>query len=492
MASLSTLIRIARRPVRLHNPMSRSQKIGLAVAGTVALATTGYYALREKPRAKRGALPSNAAKQTPDGMRCDMGPRYPGFMPEGDVCGPGPTTPPGIYVHSGCTDFAFVPGDGSEQTDLLEEMLAAAAASGANTDPTHLATELLKHAWPECSWPPAASAPQRIVQLYMALGFILGRQLWNLGGTPLDATTPDEVDEAVAGRLAELGLEVFQPELVPELELPDLDERPAVAGFDTNEPPPEGGEGPGLIEPGPKQGQIVPDGGLPMPGGKPPPANCELTPYTTHSQKSMTPLGWWQRYYYDVSLMTPFAPCDEYELVVGVCIKTPPGATYGLFDNVFVPGVIADEKYYKNVKYQYTKNAAKDYSDLRLAQIRKYALFTKLKVEGDKTIVENDNKFVELYPAIDPCPDAVDNGTNSTFDIIAHNAAGETAEVFWNPRMSLRLVAEGKTVVLRVWYSGLPFFELQNGGPYGGTAVASLNKKTGYIINVKVWAKGKA
>lgn len=161
--------------------------------------------------------------QMPDEEPC--GPDYPGFEYDGEGCVPGPDTPAGVYVGEGCSDFVFVEGDEGPQLDYLEAVItdqadATSEAAAPSADPTKLATDFFAEFWGECSWPPDPDGPVRIVHLYQAMVYVIGREIVAAGGRVVGTSDPDTVDEQIAERLSELGFFEFDPTVVPEVPLP--------------------------------------------------------------------------------------------------------------------------------------------------------------------------------------------------------------------------------------------------------------------------------
>lgn len=220
---------MARRTTRRRRNPTPLQWTLIGV-GTVALGTGTYFvvqAVKDRRRAKMLAkLPKPPQESVGDPTpRC--GAEYPGFVFDGSGCVPGPKTPAGIYVAEMCSDFVFVQGDSGPQLDYLESLVDAAAESSADpvsksADPTHLATRFLDQFWGDCSWPPSPEASDRIIQLYEGIVYTIGREIIGAHGRVLGTTDPDLVDEQIAERLAELGFPEFQPDLVPEIELPAI------------------------------------------------------------------------------------------------------------------------------------------------------------------------------------------------------------------------------------------------------------------------------
>ena len=206
---------------------------GLIGVGSVALGGGGYaiYRLVSKRRRRRDLLsrlpPPPGLPAEPEGQApSPCGPEYPWFVFDGEGCVPSDATPAGIYVGEGCTDFVFVAGDVGPQLDYLGEVVsmqadASSKPAGPSADPTALAVTFFQMFWGDCAWPPPPRGPQRIVQLYQAIVFVIGREIIAAGGRVFGTSDPDLVDEQIADRLQQLGYFDFDPEIVSEIELPD-------------------------------------------------------------------------------------------------------------------------------------------------------------------------------------------------------------------------------------------------------------------------------
>lgn len=214
---------MARRRARRRNPSAL--QLTLIGLGVVSAAGVGYgvFELVRRQKAKFSTLPP-PPEATPLPSGC--GRQYPGFVFDGSACVPGPTTPAGIYVNESCTDFTFVRGDTGSQPDLIEQIVVGAATSTADpeapsADPTKLASSFLAATWPSCSWPPKGTATPRIQQLYVAMVFVIGREILIAGGRVLGTTSPDILDEQITELLEAMGLPEYDPDVVPEIDLPD-------------------------------------------------------------------------------------------------------------------------------------------------------------------------------------------------------------------------------------------------------------------------------
>ncbi len=224
---------MARRRKRKRNLTPKQWAwIGGGVILSAAAGTALYYGVI-KPRRKKKAIqdlprpPLEGARPPPfkRPQEPECGRDYPGFVFDGEGCVPGPETPAGIYVGEQCSDFVFVDGDEGPQLDYLEEVIDEAAESSADptarsADPTKMATDFFAEFWGECRWPPAPDASERIVHLYQALVYVIGREIIRADGRVLGTSDAADVDEQIADRLSELGLPDFDPTVVPEIKLP--------------------------------------------------------------------------------------------------------------------------------------------------------------------------------------------------------------------------------------------------------------------------------
>lgn len=213
---------------REENPTRNQWIAGAVILGALGI---GTYAVLEarKPSHKLPPMPPEGS--IGPGQPCDLGEAYPGFIYDGVECLPTADTPPGIYIIDDCNDFIYVPGDDGPQPDYLEARISQAAAGsatgihgvtpGAGFDPTIIVTQYLHKFWPECPWPPAPDAAERIVQLYMVLTVLVGRTIVLHGGKVLGHADFDGADEAIGDRLVAMGFAEFKPEVVSEIHLPE-------------------------------------------------------------------------------------------------------------------------------------------------------------------------------------------------------------------------------------------------------------------------------
>lgn len=207
---------------RRRNPTPIKLWLTIGVGAAAAIGG-GYVAYRVVTGRRRKAVTPPLARPSLGAGGCPSG-----FFFDGKRCMPVETPdlfqPAGIYVQQ-CQDFVFVPGDSGPQLDFLQAMVEVEAEESApdealSADPTVLATDFFSEFWGECQWPPAPNAPQRLVQLYVALSYVIGREIVAAGGRVLGTSDPDLVDEQIAERLASLGFFDFNPDIVPEIELP--------------------------------------------------------------------------------------------------------------------------------------------------------------------------------------------------------------------------------------------------------------------------------
>lgn len=195
--------------------------------GAVTVGVGGYVAYRlvqdwRRREEIKGLPPPPLSMDVGD----PCGVQYPGFVFDGEACRPTENSPAGVYITDACTDFVFVQGDDGPQLDYLEAMIdaeaeASSSPASSSVDPTELATNFLERFWRTCRWPPDPEGPERIVQLYQAMSYVIGREILISGGRVLGTSDPDLVDEQIAERLSDLGFADFDPDLVDEIPLPD-------------------------------------------------------------------------------------------------------------------------------------------------------------------------------------------------------------------------------------------------------------------------------
>ena len=215
--------RSKRRSRKRSNPTA--QQWGIAAAATVAVAAAGYGGYRYFARRRKTdeALPGLEGVGEPGQITCEIGPDYPGFVTAQDgACVPSGTTPAGIYVDRACQDFVFVSGDDGPQVDNLELLIGAMAIqskalNAPSAEPLVASIGFLHKFWPNCTWPPTADSPPRLIHMFEALTLLIARSIIKNGGRVLGTKSDTVVDDLVADRMSQLGLPEFDLEIVPEL-----------------------------------------------------------------------------------------------------------------------------------------------------------------------------------------------------------------------------------------------------------------------------------
>jgi hypothetical protein len=398
---------------------------------------------------------------------CEMGPSYPGFIQAEDgTCQPSGTTPPGIYVDAACQDFVFVSGDEGPQHDLIEKIMAAARIvsvqpQGQSADPVVIVTAFLHATWPNCAWPPAADGPERLVQMFEALCFIVGRKVVADGGRVLGTKDEDLVDERVRDRLAELGLPPFDPSVVPEIDLgKPLD-------FAGPPPPPiahgvsqvpSSGIVPGLFE--------VPTPPMQGVSGALLPACATVDPY--ERAKTVDLFALWslqQPKIYEIKVLEftgDWEKCHDYELTIGACLRAKSARPYGLLSDY-----IADPTMDFNVgevRLQNTQQQPVIWDQFR-APAWKQQIQVRIKLILGQVEIQPvyDITGSNAGDAIDPCSNLVRRWpipANVVFDVMAWN--GQWA--LWQAVPVISIVKKDNAVYLRLEYRGLPAFQWNDGG----------------------------
>jgi len=512
-----------RRSRHRRNPTSR--QVATWAGAAIAAGLVGYGAYRFN-RSRRG--PKYELPQPPQGtgepvpIACELGPRYPGFEQDSSgACVPTDATPPGYYVDVNCTDFVFVPGPGAQSQDLAKTIASLAAITkdpkNRSADPTYNVTQFLSKYWPDCTWPPVGGTP-RLQQLFVALSFLIGREVQHRGGRVLGTGNVDEIDERIATRLAQLGMPPYDQRVVPEILLPDYQNEgePGIA-----QPP---GPGPDINEPGPTQGTIdLPPGGPVMPGDFPfpeyhfvPPAppvlkHCQEVPYTkSQSGIDVDDAFWAQQFVggdplpktthdflifdFDIS---DFSECKAWNIRFGLCLQPTGGAIYGLLnpnnplpDN---PLHLRNEDGAGLVWAQFTSKPLWK---------RQYSAVIGLANTTGKAVADQPHPIND--PGVDPCSnDELIWPTPSVnhFLVTADwGAEPRFRETIWEPRPRVSIVTSGRKVYARLHYVGMPRFLMVGADPqWGGIdapteqdghLVSSTAQKTSFEAAYKVWALG--
>jgi hypothetical protein len=428
-----------------------------------------------------------------DGESCGNPTLYPGFVWQGDACVPSPLTPAGIYVTDGCDDFIFVQGDVGPQPEALDNALTIAAGGG-NTDPTTIVTNFLNDVWPDCSWPPANDAPARIKNMWMALSLIAGRRLIELGGRSLGATDAEASDVAIGERFRDLGLDDFDQSVVPDLEVPGVPEEP-------EEPEEPGGNGGGLggwLPPDKPSGGLIDVGGPTGPKGKPqgweePTPPCASTPYRKTRFRNTPEVSWTQSKVATFDLFTPPAgsgTCKEYEIRFGVCVK-PNDGTFGLLD-----AYLAGDDSVQSVLFSILDNNGNgipDFSSFRRPVLWKQQYKCRVTITGNSMKIVFASMVDIDDSTVDPCKTNTARWPKSPTDTFRiTDVDGEQRS--WYPYPIITLGTEGKTLNMRMQYSGLPQFININGTAGGHPqryGRGRLDRTNSYNVATKVWALGK-
>ena len=413
---------------------------------------------------------------------CEIGPSYPGFVQAEDgTCQPSGTTPPGIYVDAACQDFVFVSGDDGDQVALLEKLIAAAVIAskeglrgvepGQSADPIVIADAFLHATWPNCEWPPAADGPTRIVQMFEALCYIIGRAVVEDGGRVLGTKSSDLVDDVVTARLENLGLPPFNPSVVPELDLG----KGAPLGKSGQ---PGGNQFP---EPGPKQGGIeLPGGQGEMPGhhGQPPalppiptkpqifspplPA-CAVAPYVVSKAKSLS-ASWSleQPKIYELKIFEftgAAGECNDFTLTAGVCLSANADDPFGLLSQglaTHLSGFSLDK-----VVLQNTQQQPIDWDQFRAPTVWKQQISSRIRLVAGNAAqagTVHDITGTTAGSAVDPCKQAQIRWpipANVIFNVMTWDDKWKA----WHALPAISLVTKGKAVFLRLEYRGLPWFK---------------------------------
>jgi hypothetical protein len=236
---------MARR--RKRNP-SRNQWIfiGLGTLTAIGAGAGVYYAVRRSRSRQRQQIFATLPRpqELPEGAPVSpqsCGREYPGFVFTDGGCVPTSRTPAGVYVAEGCSDFVFVGGEEGEQPEFIIDMIQSAAEGSAgatdqSANPIRMAVNFLSEFWPECPWPPPATASPRIVHLFSAFCYLIAREVIDAGGRVLGTDSLDVVDELVFDQLTNMGYPDFDPEIVPELNIADNEAAPPAPDPEPSEP----------------------------------------------------------------------------------------------------------------------------------------------------------------------------------------------------------------------------------------------------------------
>lgn len=513
---------MTRARTRQRNPLTRTQKYligaavaGVAVIGTVALATREPRPAAKKPTTKRGTLPDPIpTESTQEGAlpTCELGPEYPGYIVQNGRCVPGDATPPGIYIHSDCTDFDFVPGEDSTQAQELQARIDAAVAAtaaypidsrdrwlaGFAVNPVTIVTEFLQAAWPPCPWPPGADAPARVIQLYMVLAFSVGRSIYNAGGNVLGYDDPVKIDEEIVDKLAEVGITApLDLTIVPELQLPEITREPPA--------PAPGPTGPGLKEPGPIEGKLEPIDGFPMPA---PPVfpgvqgdlkpDCMITPVEKTEYDEVEAATWAvpKTATFQLFKLPAAAGCNVFKVRFGICMSAHIAADYGLLSTLAeaYPTKTLEQASPKP-QFQLRDGGAALGAEhpIPLAFFRtpyywkhQYEVLLGRSEVGLGGVVILQGMTEIQDESLDACNDKL---ATAPVPQAGYRAVGtDNVDRVWsNP--TFKFVpdpASAFSMNLRITYAGLPKFTQID----GDNVYASMTAKNGYKAYVKVWSLG--
>ncbi len=499
------------RAARPYNP-TRNQWVGGAlVAGTVAAVAYAVFKTREANALHPGyplpeplPIPEPGGGPQGAGGSCDLGPSYPGFAWDGVECSPSVSTPGGIYIVDECGDFIFVTGDdGPQPSDLGARIVAATHESmqpgGETADPTEVVAAFLDTFWPQCNWPPAPDAAERIVQLFMALSVMTGRMILNDGGSVLGTSDPSSVDELVGQRFEELGLPMFRPHIVPEIELPELE----ISDDDfvgPPEPPPQppDGDGPGVQEPDPVGPGLIDDDGPWTPPSldddeEPAQPACEIVAVIKSRQFALPGAEFTQTRDKRFKVWAPTSSeCKKYRVAVGVCVR-PTTSGFGLLDTYMGPNPPAD---LGELQFQIRRadNDGIDWDQFKLPIVYKVQLRVDVHVVGNNVIIDAPGPVTVDLADMDACPQRpAKYPASGGYKVMGTDGEWKT----WGAVPQISLITEDGDLKLRVRYSGLPQFVRASGEvspdvPLGDypKAVARLNRETAFLLEAKVWSAG--
>lgn len=221
-----------------------SRKTTTVIVGALLLLGGGYLIYQRTPKKRKKKTSADEETLVPpkipkpidlegsvsDPAVCtDLGPSYPGFEfdPTTKSCIPGPDTPTGIYIIDSCQDFIFHSQQGmggevpSAQTNDLEQMAESAAnaflAGEATADTIAMATQFFNKWWPDCQWPPAVDASDRIRNLFQFIAFQLGSMVIDKGGKAYNFDNSDALAEFLSSKFQEMGYPPINEEIIEEL-----------------------------------------------------------------------------------------------------------------------------------------------------------------------------------------------------------------------------------------------------------------------------------
>ncbi len=485
----------------------------IAAASIAAAGAMGYGGYRLAKALRGRDMPPLGPPQGGGGpVACDLGPNYPGFVQnEAGVCTPTAATPPGIYVDVNCQDFTFVNGDeGVQSADLDKTIYALISATRDPTmrsaDPTHNVTLFLQKFWPNCTWPPVNGTP-RLQQLFNVLSLLIGREVVHGGGRVLGTGSLDDVDEAVAERLMELGMPEFNPDVVPEIVLPIYEEDD---GFPEGQPP---DDGPDVQEP---DGGV--DGGIDLPPGgqdfpEPPgpvtvyPVGdledallpCQKVPWSPPAKHNVAleDARWTGPSSHDFLLFDfdvgDNSECVAYNVRFGLCLRTIGSDIYGEYhagDNL------------AGVHLRNADATPVDWGSLQQPAVWKRQFKTRIGIANGKAVF--DPASVVNDPGVDPCLDDAMRWPHASAGgfVVDVPPLGEFSPMNlpWNPNPRVELVGKNRKVYVRLFYSGMPQFLLGVEDPkwggievpdaWVGEYVANRFQTTRFRADFKQWALG--
>jgi hypothetical protein len=511
----ATRTRSRKRRRARFNPTSREVATWAGAVAAAGLVGYGAYRLRKRSKKKfeLPEPPQGTGEPTPIG--CELGPAYPGFILDSSgACVPTSDTPPGIYVDSMCTDFAYVPGDDGPQPREFDKLIWNLVAATRDprmrsADPTYNVTNFLRSYWPDCTWPPVGGTP-RLQQLFNVLSLLIGKEVVHRGGHVLGTGDLDTVDEQVAARLAALGMPEFDPDVVPEIELPKYEED---EGLGEEQPPGPPGPGPDVNEPEqPGGGVDLPPGGQGFPSDDPVEPvivypvdlegalrDCQKIPWSPPAKHkiAMEDARWTGPSTHDFLLFDfdigDNAECVAYNVRFGLCLRTTEINIYGEY-HAGVP--IA------GVHLRNADGTPVNWESLQQPALWKRQYKTRVGLANGKAVFDAPTPISD--PGVDPCPDdatAWPSAPASGF-IVDVPPLGEFSPMNlpWMPRPRVELVAKNRKVYVRLFYSGMPKFLLgvkdtKWGGVkvpdvWVGEYVANRFQDTAFKGDFKMWSLG--